>query len=143
MPWTRLEGLAFTAGLGNRDPDTGHRGHRPPDVPRLRWFRTGGDPVTANLAGPDAERLAVAQLEALSADLAGRGFLAVRLNNGGTPTLQVTNRDTGSRENVTIAADDDGAWWFLWSWGDRLGDVGDVGAAAFKIAYVLTPQAGS
>ena len=143
MPWTRLEGPAFTAGLGDGNPHAGHGGYYPPVLPRLRRLQTSGEPVTANLAEPDAERLAVAQLRTLSADLAGRGFLAVRLTDDGTPTLQVTNRDTGCSENITIKADDNGAWWFMWSWGDRLGEVGDVDAAAFKIAYVLTPQAGS
>jgi hypothetical protein len=98
--------------------------------------------MTANLAENDAERVAVARLDTLSADLTGRGFLTVRLHDGGLYCLQVTNRDSGTREKITIAADDDGAWWFWWSWGDRITRITDVEAAAFKIAYVLTPQAG-
>lgn len=46
------------------------------------------------------------------------------------------------RETITVTADDNGAWSFRWSWGDRIALVDEVAAAAFKIAYVLTPQAG-
>ena len=68
--------------------------------------------MTAELAGSDPVRLAVAQVEALAADLA-----AARLA-------------------------DDGSWWLSWSWGDRIARLTEVESAAFKIAYVLTPQAG-
>ncbi len=62
----------------------------------------------------------------------------------GTLKLQVVNQAApGCGESITVAAGDNGAWWFLWSWGDRITLVGDVAAAAFKIAYVLTPQAGA
>jgi hypothetical protein len=75
--------------------------------------------------------------------LGGRGFRTVTLRESGAVALQVVNQAVpGCREDITVAADDDGAWWFLWSWGDRIALAGDVAAAAFKIAYVLTPQVG-
>ena len=71
------------------------------------------------------------------------GFLTCVFHEGGTLKLQVTNRAVPScRETITVTADDNGAWSFRWSWDDRIALVDEVAAAAFKIAYVLTPQAG-
>lgn len=100
--------------------------------------------MTSNPAEPDAERRAVAQIAALAVDLGKRGFLAATFREGGKLILQVIRRDMpGCRENITIAADENGAWWFWWSWGDPIALVGDVVTASFKVAYVLTPQAGA
>jgi hypothetical protein len=83
------------------------------------------------------------QLHALAVELTGRGFRACVLHEDGALKLQVGNRGApGGCEDITLAADDEGMWWFWWSWGDRISLVSDVAAAAFKIAYVLTPQAG-
>jgi hypothetical protein len=99
--------------------------------------------VSENITGTDAEQRAVARLDALAADLAGRGFLTESVNEAGAVRLQVANQDApGCCEDITVAADDNGSWWFLWSWGDRIALVTDIAAAAFKIAYVLTPLAG-
>jgi hypothetical protein len=99
--------------------------------------------MTVNHAESDARHLVVAQLDALARDLAERVFLRVTvLDDGRTLTLQVVSQVTGSRENITVAPDDNGAWWLWWSWGDPITVIDDVAAAAFKIAYVLTPQAG-
>jgi len=46
-----------------------------------------------------------------------------------------------SRETIAVAPADDGVWWFWWSRGDRIARVTDVETAAFKVAYVLIPQA--
>jgi streptogramin lyase len=99
--------------------------------------------MTSSLPEPDPARLAIAHLNALAVDLDGVGFLTCVFHEGGALKLQVTNQAVPScRETITVTPDDDGAWWFLWSWGDRITLVGDVAAAAFKVAYVLTPQAG-
>jgi hypothetical protein len=99
--------------------------------------------MTPNRAEPDAERLAVVQFDALKASLCRQGFLTVTSCKDGKTTLQVVNREaSGHQEDITLAADDSGSWWFWWSWGDRIAPITDVEAAAFKIAYVLTPQAG-
>ena len=144
MPWTGLEGPAFTAGPGGRHPDPGQGRCCPAVLPRLRRLRTGGETVTADLAEPDAVRMAVAQMEVLAADLAGRGFQAHVSRDGGTLSLNVINRAApGSRENIAARLADDGSWWFWWPWGDRIARITEVEAAAFKIAYLLTPQAGS
>jgi hypothetical protein len=109
----------------------------------LRRLRTGGDPMTFPLPESNPAGRAIAQLNALAVDLDGSGFLTCVFHEGGTLKLQVTNQAVPScREIITVAADDNGMWWFLWSWGDRIAIVGDAAAAAFKIAYVLTPQAG-
>ena len=44
-------------------------------------------------------------------------------------------------ETIHVAAVADGDWWFWWSWDNPIAPTSDVDAAAFKIAYVLTPQA--
>jgi hypothetical protein len=99
--------------------------------------------MTQDLAGSDAVDLACAQVHALAVDLTGRGFTVVVRDNG-TLTLEVASQGTPeSRDHITAGADDDGAWWFWWSWGDRIARITDIEAAAFKVAYVLTPQAGS
>ena len=142
MPWARLEDPALTASLGNRNPHQGRARYRTADVPRLR-LRAGGDPMTSAFPGSDPAQRAIAQLNALAVDLDAVGFLTFPFHEGGKLKLQVTNQAVPScREIITVAPDDNGAWWFLWSWGDRVSLVSYVSAAAFKIAYVLTPQAG-
>jgi hypothetical protein len=95
-----------------------------------------------SLVNADAAREAVTQLEALARELAERNF-QTRLTRGGeTPGLSVVcTAVPGSRETIAIAPADDGVWWFWWSWGDRIACIADVGTAAFKIAYLLIPQA--
>jgi hypothetical protein len=98
--------------------------------------------MTANVAESEPVRLALVQLEALAADLAERGYETHVAHDGGTLSLRVVNQEApSSHENIAASATDDGTWWFWWSWGDRIALVTDVEAAAFKIAYVLTPQA--
>jgi hypothetical protein len=64
-------------------------------------------------------------------------------HEGGMLKLQVTNRAVPScRKAITVTADDNVASSFRWSWGDRITLADEVAAAAFKIAYVLTSQAG-
>jgi hypothetical protein len=111
-------------------------------MPRLR-LRASGEPMTSNLTESDAARLAVVQLDALAVDLRRHGFQAVTSHEAGTLKLEVFNEAGPScREDITVAADDNGVWWFLWSWSDRIALIGDVAAATFKIAYVLTLQVG-
>jgi hypothetical protein len=94
-----------------------------------------------SLSAADDTREAVAQLEALATDLAGRNFEACATSNGDAFNLNVINPTMpSSREVVAAALGDDGEWWFWWSWGGRIARITDVEEAAFKIAYVLTPQ---
>lgn len=93
-------------------------------------------------ADADAVREAVAQLEALGKELAERNFETRVASGGGTPSLSVINPAVPtSRETIAVASADDGGWWFWWSWGARITRITDVGTAAFKVAYVLTPPA--
>jgi hypothetical protein len=143
MPWAGLEGPAFAASLGHRSPHQGHGRFRTAELPRLRRPRTGGDPMTSAFAESDPARLAIARLNALAVELDRSGFLTCVFHEGGTLKLQVTNRAVPScRETLAVAPDGDGAWWFWWSWADRITLADDIAAAAFKVAYVLTPQAG-
>lgn len=109
-------------------------------MPGLRRLRAGGWNVGIAINTPNADvvREALAQLEALSVDLAGRGF-ETRVVHA-AHRLNVANRTVPEVcDDISAAPADDGAWWFWWSWGDRIASVTDVETAAFKIAYVLTP----
>jgi hypothetical protein len=90
----------------------------------------------------DAAREADAQLEALARNLEDRGHATQLVNIGGHAGISVIHRTvTQLSETVHVAPAADGDWWFRWSWNDPIAPVSDVDAAAFKIAYVLTPQA--
>jgi hypothetical protein len=95
-----------------------------------------------SMVDADAAREAVTQLEALARELAERNFETRVTSDGGTPSLSVINPAVRSlRETIAVAPADDGVWWFWWSRGDRIARVTDVETAAFKVAYVLIPQA--
>jgi hypothetical protein len=86
---------------------------------------------------------AAGQLRLLADDLERRGFVvSVTGADGGARLTVVSNAVAQVDASLSIAPDDNGAWWFWWPWGDRLALACDVEAAAFKVAYVLTPQAG-
>jgi len=90
--------------------------------------------MTLPLSESDPARLAIDQLNALAVDLSGRGFLTGMVHEAGMRKLLVANQAVPScREHITVAADDDGAWWFRWSWGDRITLVDQIGAAAFTV----------
>jgi hypothetical protein len=89
----------------------------------------------------DAARDAAEQLEALANDVRKRGFATDIVRGDGRVGLHVANRSVPQlSETVYIAPDELGWWWFWWSWADRLAPIEHVDAAAFKIAYVLTPH---
>ncbi len=95
-----------------------------------------------SLTNADAAHEAVTQLEALARELAERDFEARVTSDGGTPSLTVINPLTSSsRQVIAVALVNDCGWWFWWPWGARIARISDVGTAAFKIAYVLTPSA--
>lgn len=88
----------------------------------------------------DAARKAAGQIERLTRDLQARGYAARLVIVGGYMAVSVAHRAMRRMpETVTVAPATDGAWWFWWSWGDPIARASDVDAAAFKIAYVLTP----
>jgi hypothetical protein len=99
--------------------------------------------MTQDLAGSDAMRLACAQVHALAADLTGRGFTVMVRDNGMLALEVASQAAPTSCQHIIVETDDNGAWWFWWSWGDQLARITDIEATAFKIAYVLTPQAGA
>jgi hypothetical protein len=89
----------------------------------------------------DPAQRAAAQLRALAENLADQGFAAQVTQAGQHPCISVANRSVPQlAETVHAAPAQDGTWWFWWSWQDRIGPVGEVETAAFKIAYVLTPH---
>ena len=81
---------------------------------------TSGDTVTVDGA--------VNGLEALGADLSGRGFMTTVMEGGGPPCVRVVSRVTAQlSENVYAAPADDGSLWFWWSWAERIAPIGHVG----------------
>src|SRR5947207_1084852 len=90
----------------------------------------------------DPAQQAVVQLGVLAENLAGRGFAARITQAGQRAFVNVANRSVPQlAETVYAAPAQDGAWWFWWSWADRIAPVSEIETAAFKIAYVLTPHA--
>jgi hypothetical protein len=82
-----------------------------------------------------------AQVEALAAKLSRRGFATTVVSGGQYVGVTVLNRDAAHMaDNIYAAPDRDGSWWFWWSWADRIEPIGEVDAAAAKIAYVLSPN---
>ena len=138
-----MEGPPLAADSGNRDHQSRHGRSRPAVVSRLRWYGARGEGLDVSLISAEPAQEAVTQLQTLAMELAERNFETSVTENGGTPSLSVVfPAMPGSGETITIAPADDGVWWFWWSWGIRIARITDVGTAAFKIAYVLIPQAG-
>jgi hypothetical protein len=93
------------------------------------------------VTGTSTARKAVERLEALAADLDGRGFATRILEDSGYPCVNVVNRTaTQLCENVYAAPAGDGSLWLWWSWAERLAPIDDIAAAALKIERVLTPH---
>jgi hypothetical protein len=89
-------------------------------------------------AGP--AKVAAERLHDLAADLERRGFAARVLATDGKLRMWVQHRAIPQLSEAVYAAPAaDGSWWLWWSWADQLAPIDDVEAAAFKIAYVLTP----
>jgi hypothetical protein len=92
---------------------------------------------TAEYTASDAVR----QREALAQELTARGFHAEMKSVDGYECVHVVSRTVPElAEDVRAFPDSDGIWWFWWSWDDRITGIGEVEAAAFKVAYVLTPD---
>lgn len=81
------------------------------------------------------------QLGALADNLSGRGFTARVTRIGRYRCVKVANPAVPQLAETIYLARSDGAWWFWWSWADRIAQASDIETAAFKIAYVLTPNA--
>jgi hypothetical protein len=91
-----------------------------------------------NVTDTAAVTKAVGQLEALAYDLSARGLATTITTGRSHPCVRVVNESASQMcEDIYAAPARDGSWWFWWSWADRIAPLGDVGAAALKIAYVL------
>jgi hypothetical protein len=84
----------------------------------------------------------ISHLEALAADLKGRGFTTTITPDGRYPSVRVVSSTTAQlSEQVYAAPASDGSVWFWWSWAERIAPVEDPGAAAARIAHVLAAPA--
>lgn len=141
VPRARVEVSSFAAGAGDRELDPGQCRSGAAIVLGLRRLGSrDGAGVAMAAVEADAAREAIAQLEALARDLEARGYAARLVTVGDFAHVRVQHRTVRQlSEIVRVAAASDGGWWFWWSWGEPIARVSDVDAAAFKIAYVLTP----
>lgn len=143
VPWPGLEIPLVAAGAGDRDIDPGWRGTRAAIVPGMRRVRTrgaggAGMSRTAEYTASDAVR----QRGALARELIAQGFRAEIKSVDGYECVHVVSQTVPElAEDVRAFPDSDGVWWFWWSWDDRIAGIGEVETAAFKVAYVLTPDA--
>jgi hypothetical protein len=82
-------------------------------------------------------------LEGLARELGARGLIArVVRSRSGPAYCRVVNPDAASMtENVmcdpAAGVPSGQAWYFWWSWGERMHRVNDPGGAALKVAHVL------
>jgi hypothetical protein len=84
--------------------------------------------------GGDDPEAGIAALEKLSAELGALGFKARLITPADRlPSLAVSNPAAAMLAETVIT----GAEWFWWPWGDRIGPVADVAAAAGRVAAVL------
>ena len=80
------------------------------------------------------------QLGALAENLRSRGFSARVTQAGRYGCVRVASLAVPQLAETIYLARADDAWWFWWSWADRIAKASDIETAAFKIAYVLTPD---
>jgi hypothetical protein len=84
----------------------------------------------------------ISHLEALAADLKGRGFTTRITPDGRYPSVRVVSSTTAQlSEQVYAAPASDGSVWFWWSWAERIAPADQPGTAAAKIAHVLAAPA--
>jgi hypothetical protein len=84
-------------------------------------------------------------LEKLGDELARRG-LQVRLvlPPGRVPSLYVVNPEARAlEEHIYAGCGSDGAWWYWWSWAERISAADDLGAAASAVQRVLASHSAS
>ena len=61
------------------------------------------------------------QLEALADEMFRRGFFAKVTTDREPPYVTITNKNVSQMaENVYAAPTRDGAWWFWWSWAEKM-----------------------
>ena len=97
------------------------------------------DAHTATARVPDSWRANLARLEGLAAILAEHGLRTRLLTPPGrVPSLHVVNPSAAAlAEDVYAGRDQDGLWWFWWSWAEQIALTEDLADTAALIARVL------
>jgi hypothetical protein len=82
------------------------------------------------------------RLERLAEDLAARGLRARLVAPAGrVPSLHIVNPEaTVLAEDVYAGPSADGAWWYWWSWAERIAPADDLESAADQIGRVLAAR---
>jgi hypothetical protein len=89
---------------------------------------------------PPGDVAALVYLEALAIELSTVSEFRVEIVpaiQSGAAFLQVTYPHTADSAEEIYCDPGVGAWWFTWSWGDRIGLATDVEGAAKAIRHVL------
>lgn len=97
---------------------------------RNRHIRAVSDPRRAHLN---------ALLQAIKADTPFRARLVNPI--GDFSYVRVVNFDAAKlAEDIGCRVEEDGDWWFTWSWGDTIGPAEDVNGTVEAIRRVLTSK---
>ena len=80
------------------------------------------------------------RLEALAEVLGRRGLRARLLTPPGrVPSLHVVNPSAATlSEDIYAGRNQDGSWWFWWSWAERIAVATELDRAAECVAHVLS-----
>jgi hypothetical protein len=92
---------------------------------------------------PDSARRGYTdRLEELAEVLARRGLATqLRTPSGRLPSLHVVNPAARAlAEDVYVGRGQDSAWWFWWSWAERIAAAEDLAGAAALIERVLATR---
>jgi hypothetical protein len=84
-------------------------------------------------------------LEKLGEELSRRGFgVRMELPPGRVPSLYVVNPQARAlEEHIYVGCGSDGAWWYWWSWAERISAADDLDAAASAVQHVLASHSPS
>lgn len=95
----------------------------------------GENPRTQDTGTREAEEDYLASLQKA---LAGRvASLRIVAPEDGPMYLDVVSKASGRLRERVRAAEADGAWWFWWSWAERIGPADEPDAAAEAVLRVL------
>ncbi len=102
--------------------------------------------TASRAAGRHLETQRERYLQALSAELRGRGLESTLHTDGVWPRLRVHGTDdafgldrAAFEDNVIAAPSPDGTWWFHWPWAERIAPADRLADAADQVMEALGP----
>lgn len=93
----------------------------------------------------EATEVQLEYLEKLGEELARRGMqVRMVLPAGRVPSLYVVNPEARAlEEHIYAGCGSDGAWWYWWSWAERISAAEDLAKAATAVERVLASSSSS